>query len=318
MTAAQGKSNSTALVAAAFAVLLLPGVVGGIGPLLVAVAPAIGFGILYGLQTRLIYGTLLAVMVAAIGLELLNGHAGLGLLTIQATGISTILATSSRRGWSGPQTALACFAFLVWTLIFSIFLIAGGDLKAWYIGFMERFANEIESVLRQYGELAGRDKGMEQWLPLIKKELIRLFPGFLGLSLAAISVSNVVVAALFIQRFWGKRAFEPSFENWKLPEALVWVVISAGALALFGQGAYQDVGLNILYIIGFFYFVQGLAIVHFLIKRMHMPWYIRWPIYILILIQWYGLLMLALIGLADVWVDFRARLEPEDDNNGPD
>ncbi len=284
--------------------------------MLIAVSPALGFGILYGLRTPMLYGALLAVMVASLGLGLVSGNLDLGLLTLQATGISAMLAEGSRRSWSGPVTLLACFAFLVWTFVLSIYLVAGADFVTWYNGLMDALGKELESALRQYGQISGSEKELERWLPQLKKELTRLFPGFFGLSLAAISFVNVSVAALVTRLFWGKSCFVPNFEQWKFPEALVWFVIAAGALALFGPGGYQNLGVNALYVIGFFYFIQGLAIANFLIKKMRMPWYVKWPVYILILIQWYGLLMLALGGLADVWIDFRARFEPEE--NGDD
>ncbi len=303
------KRNSAALVALSSAVLLLPGAVSGLGPLLITAAPGVGFGLLYGVRNSVRYGTVLGVLVAGLALGMLSGKAGFGILTLQSTGIAAMLAAGSRRGWNGPGMATACFAFLAWTFLLSIFLMAGNDLKAWYSGFAEGLAREMESSLRRYGVLSGAANGMDQWLPRMKVNLLRLFPGFFGISLVALSFSNVLAAGIFTSRFWGKRAFGPSFKEWRMPDPLVWLVIFSGSLALFGHGVYGIAGENGLYVMAAFYFIQGLAVTNYLVNKLRMAWYVKWPFYILILVQWYGLLMIALLGLADVWFDFRSRID---------
>jgi uncharacterized protein YybS (DUF2232 family) len=60
--------------------------------------------------------------------------------------------------------------------------------------------------------------------------------------------------------------------------------------------------------VGQVYFLQGLAIVSVFMDERKWPGMIRWPIYILILIQIYMMIIVAGFGLFDTWFDFRKRI----------
>jgi len=304
------KGNKSALVAASSILLLLPGLIPGIGPFLTAIVPGLSFGLLYGIEDhRGLYLILVAVTVLGLVLGVLVGNPGLGVLTLQTAGMVFMLGVGHKYSWNGPQMMLACFFFLAWTFILSIILLVGPtEIEEWYSKFIEALTKEMEITFSQYINNA-QGKNTEQWFAHWKQGLFNLFPAFLGFSLLMISYLNVLICGAVTQRLWGQRVFGPSFENWKLPDALVWLVIIFGSAALFTKGFYYKVGLNGIYVIGAFYLIQGLAVIHFMIKRMGMPWFIKTIFYVLILIQWYGLLIVTLIGLADVWFDFRSKLQ---------
>lgn len=102
----------------------------------------------------------------------------------------------------------------------------------------------------------------------------------------------------------------PEFKTWRLPESLVWLVIIALGLLVSNQEPLTAIGLNTGYVLGFLYFMQGLAIVAHLMARWKMPRFFRGMVYALLLIQLYGMLLLALIGLADTWFALRKDQEP--------
>jgi hypothetical protein len=65
------------------------------------------------------------------------------------------------------------------------------------------------------------------------------------------------------------------------------------------------VGLNLLILVGQSYFFQGIAIVASFMTHNKWPGFLRWPLYIFILIQVYIMVIVAGIGLFDTWFDFR-------------
>ena len=75
-----------------------------------------------------------------------------------------------------------------------------------------------------------------------------------------------------------------------------------------------NAGLSLLIVSGLLYFFQGLAVfVHF-VDRWKIPVYLKVAIYGILILQSYGLLLLSILGIADVWIDFRKR---QNKNNEP-
>jgi uncharacterized protein YybS (DUF2232 family) len=122
-----------------------------------------------------------------------------------------------------------------------------------------------------------------------------------------ISLSNILVPKIYLAKRLKNEAFAPVFTQWKLPEPLIWVIITAGGLAFLGKGIFNVCGENALLVLSSIYFLQGLAVVAFYFERLKVPAFIRWITYILLCIQWYGLILIVIIGVSDVWFDLRAR-----------
>lgn len=93
--------------------------------------------------------------------------------------------------------------------------------------------------------------------------------------------------------------------RWQLPEPLVWVFIAGGALYLMPLRWVQAVGLNVLIILVGLYFLQGLSIAVFLFQRFHLPRVLAALSVFLLLFQPFLALLVAGLGLFDVWFAFR-------------
>ncbi len=86
---------------------------------------------------------------------------------------------------------------------------------------------------------------------------------------------------------------------------LVWVVIAAGFAMLLPQVTAHKVALNILVVTGVLYMIQGLAILQHFFDRFKTPRFARVILYFLLALQPYLLLGLAVIGIFDIWGNFR-------------
>ena len=99
------------------------------------------------------------------------------------------------------------------------------------------------------------------------------------------------------------------FKEWQLPDKLVWGLIYGAGALFFLSGPLNTIGLNIVIVWGALYFLQGLAVLVSLLHKWSVPQPLRLLIYAFFVIQTFGLVLLSIIGLAEVWTDLR-RLNP--------
>src|SRR5688572_17776510 len=100
------------------------------------------------------------------------------------------------------------------------------------------------------------------------------------------------------------------FERVRWPFALAVAFVLAGAAVLsppLRTGAY-----NVLLVVAFFFALQGLAVVAFYAQRLAAPPLLRWAVLLLVVVNPWAPQILALIGLFDIWFDFRKWAEPPD------
>jgi uncharacterized protein YybS (DUF2232 family) len=98
----------------------------------------------------------------------------------------------------------------------------------------------------------------------------------------------------------------PHLREWKAPEPLVWGLIASGfVLFLPGVGLLRVSALNLLLVIGAFYFAQGLAVIAYFFNKNNVPRFLRGLTYVLIIFQQIFTLLVVGLGLFDLWGDFR-------------
>jgi uncharacterized protein YybS (DUF2232 family) len=107
----------------------------------------------------------------------------------------------------------------------------------------------------------------------------------------------------------------PEYNEWKLPDAFAWLVVLSGIIFLLLPQPLSILGLNGLIVCSTVYFFQGLAIAASLLNRWSVPRLLRVPIYALIFIQTYGIIVLSFLGMVDVWADFRKLNRTADKRN---
>jgi hypothetical protein len=145
---------------------------------------------------------------------------------------------------------------------------------------------------------------------IMRETIPRLLPGLL-MSMLTITVwINMVLVNSLAGRLTGTAPWG-SYTTWKLPEQLVWLPIAAILVVLFGNGSVQDAGTWLLMLTGLLYFFQGLAVFNSLLERWGVPLFVRIILYFVFFIQSYGLIILAILGLSDIWIDLRKKIESQ-------
>jgi len=143
-------------------------------------------------------------------------------------------------------------------------------------------------------------------IPEIVEQMLQILPGLLFGSLCLVVLLNI----LFLwRRFPDRRAqwlSVATFREWKCPEQLVWALIACGfAFFVPASEVVTIVAVNVLLVTGVCYFIQGLAIVAFFFHKNNVPRFLRSATYILIIFQQIFTLLVAALGLFDLWGDFR-------------
>ncbi|MCI5151177.1 MAG: DUF2232 domain-containing protein, partial [Candidatus Electrothrix sp. MAN1_4] len=106
-----------------------------------------------------------------------------------------------------------------------------------------------------------------------------------------------------------EKIFWPPYKEWRLPDKAIWILIVAFALLLLGQGG--GIGLSLALVAGLLYFFQGAAVVVHTLNHWNLPRIFRLFIYVMLMLQRFGLLLVMIVGIIDTWVDFR-KLDQED------
>ncbi len=135
--------------------------------------------------------------------------------------------------------------------------------------------------------------------------LISLFPGFMVLGTILVVWANFMVGRHFVGRTAG---LPPEFSDltvWSAPEPLIWVVIACGFGIFLPFRTLNILAANGLLMLGLLYFFQGLSIVAFWLEKKGAPVFLKTAAYTLIALMQTIDVMIAALGLFDMWFDFR-------------
>ncbi len=102
------------------------------------------------------------------------------------------------------------------------------------------------------------------------------------------------------------------FDQWKVPELWIWGLILAGIGVLLTDGILAMVALNLLVVMLGLYFLQGLAIVRYFFRTRRVSPLLRTLGYVLLATLNPLPVLVAGIGVFDLWIDFRKPRKTED------
>jgi len=210
-------------------------------------------------------------------------------------------------------------------LFFSISWLAFWGLYALLTGEhpYQQLLQGIDSGFVAAGELylKNSELNVEMQLELTRvvSGLRKLVPHILpGVLISTILITVWMNLALFnrvLRKSLPGQSNWPPYKKWKLPEQLVWLPIGAAVCYLAGSGTLHDLGINGLLVSGVLYFFQGLAVFLHMLARWKVPGYLRVVLYIILIVQSYGLILLSLLGLADIWLQLRPETDPPEKDN---
>jgi uncharacterized protein YybS (DUF2232 family) len=154
-------------------------------------------------------------------------------------------------------------------------------------------------------------------LPRITTFFTSIFPALFLVTVSLTVIVNMLAGRALLQ---SNHLSCPEFGDlscWKAPEKLVWLLILSGMSLVTGilfsvPPWVRLAGLNVLIACMFVYMLQGFAIIAYVFKKKNVPWFFRYVFYLLIFTMQYLIMVIAMIGLFDLWIDFRKYVRIKD------
>ncbi len=258
----------------------------------------------------------ISLSVVALILTISGSSANIPFLLISGS-LGVILSEIFRKNYSVEITIiLPVMVLMILWFSFILFQSFAVGKQPWLL-VEDYIGRNIEESIQFYSQL---DIPVEQ-IDLAKDNIKQITHFFTNMFPALILVSasftvwiNVLAAREIFQK---NRVWYPDFGDlarWKAPESLIWILIANGVMLLIPVEWTRILGINLLLICLFVYFLQGLSIIGFLFKAKNVHKLFRIPCYILIFAQQYIILFIVAAGVIDLWVDFRKFIKPITDS----
>jgi uncharacterized protein YybS (DUF2232 family) len=295
-----------ATVALAIFAVMLP--IGGMLLIPLVMQPALAFGLRHGARpaAALLAGTT-ALVIYVFGVEIGTGY---GLLALMAL----VLVYSFGRGWPIERVVSAAVAAMLAALgaTLSYFLGSPGEIRAVLaLVFRENLQASLE-LYRGAGFSGETVDLVRERAPQIIDMVLTMVP---ALVCAAFAVLVLLSLFFLLRRFPERRSEivrEADLREWRAPEWLVWPFVAAGFVFVIpGSEAFTPAALNLLLITAVFYFFHGLSIVGYYFDHKHVPRVLRGLLYLAIMFEQILTIAVVVLGLFDLWGDFR-RLKKKD------
>lgn len=238
------------------------------------------------------------------------------LFTLGALGmvLSEIMKRGLTIGWTVSIAAFAGLFVMAAILIYNNILYGKLPWDQIYV----YVSGVVQENIKLYGQL---DLSSEQMQYIkensgkIARILTYTFPAISLISLSVIILVNVLICRTL---FKVSAPASPDFGDlslWKASDYMIWLLIVSGASIMIPLSWIKFTALNFLILCLFIYFLQGIAIIEFFFKRKNAPFYLRFLVYFLIMIQQYLMFFVVAAGLFDLWIDFRKAPTPTKDLN---
>ena len=239
-----------------------------------------------------------------------------------------LIANTILRGLSPDRgLVIAGMVFFIMVLVgVGSYLVIGpdlvkGELTRVLAGFIDQIKKENADFISQGGD----DARLLQDLLKDPKTLVDNFLNWASASFFAISMFGHWLCLIIVLRsslVWKKkRAYDFTIRHlisFKAPEFFVWPLIMALCLVLVGEyilgAAGVVLGMNLLYFLGVFYFIQGVGVYYDVLQMIGIRGGFRSLLVILAAIIAYR--VLAIIGVFDQWINFRQRIKNFKKNKG--
>jgi len=256
----------------------------------------LGGGIAFGMQVALLAGaaiTLIAYGDIGPGLMLLILYAALPMLA------ATTLSSEGGMSKSGLNLAIGLLAAMLAVLL-------SGEVSQGVTS-ME-FVRHLLAPLFEASLQEGMDPVM---LERIESMTVWIFPGLTVLCLWVVWWGDVMLARNIAVYYGFYRGDKQPISRFCLPRKVAYAFVLLMPVASFAGGTPQYLAVNAGLICVGLLAAQGLAVVHTWLhaKRLQIAAIV---IYVMLLIQPVMALPFAMIGLLDIWFDYRRNIMPAD------
>jgi len=302
------------------AVILLPGLLGAIFGWVHGLLPLLVFYYLirYGKnrgQKYILFGCIIAC-IAGLAFQIIEQL----LFSLTLIPVGFVLADSANRGESiTPAVIKGTLALAGSWMIVTTILTFGLEEHPYtlLISSLNQGMDEAITYYKANGSVPADTLFLlEQTFIQMKIWIPRVMPGILTCIALLITWFAMAIGNRMLHKNSGSGPW-PEYMLWILPEKLVWILIIASVLIVLPVESGRTIGINVLMVSTLLYCFQGIAIMLFYFSKWSVPLLLRTLIYVLLFFQTFGVILLGILGVADVWMDTRRlnRGEEKPDQN---
>lgn len=210
---------------------------------------------------------------------------------------------------SGLKTSITISAGWICTLLFFTITTDTSPYSQLIFSLNEGITEAI-AYYRQSESVTSETRLMvEETLQQMKVILPLIMPAILGSFILFITWFTMVIGNNFIIRQHGSSSWR-GYDYWQLPEKMIWTVIALGIAAILPFQLLKIGGINGLILVSIIYCFQGLAIAVFFMNKWKVPLLLRSFFYVMMIIQSLGTIILLILGISDIWFDYRKLRQP--------
>ncbi len=189
-------------------------------------------------------------------------------------------------------------------------VLQGSDPHTFIIKEIESSINQTLPLFEKSGIKGEELQLLRESMLQAKSLLIEIYPALAIIWVALVAGLNLLLVSLIAPRLPVTLNLQ-RFGTFRNPEPLVWVLILAGFGTLVPDPLVSLVALNLLIVVCAGYFVQGLAVFSAILDRFTLPPLLRNVLYLFMVLQPYLLLGVVVLGIFDIWGDFRTPKLPK-------
>ncbi|WP_127714795.1 DUF2232 domain-containing protein [Halobacteriovorax sp. HLS] len=309
-------------------------ILSSLGPLCVfALVPLSTAFLLYGAKKTWIMTLSIGAIILAISIAI-PSLAGFQSLGVGFNVLALMAYLTANVVWKkvNPVIGLIKNGFFIFTLIS---LIVGGILIVSEKSAIDLVTEQVQVIGQtiksspSYNEIMATGGAQaDDWAYIIK------YPKEIATRILELSIGGAFVGVFFIlwmsqfmlmrnSRIWKSIHDYPftmkDFVRFKVPEQFIFILILAMAFIPLGTYVLKSelltlVGWNVVYALAIFYFFQGFGIVSDALDKFRIFGFFR--SFIVIFSIFAGYQVLALLGVLDLWVNFRKFLQKKNNNEG--
>lgn len=201
-----------------------------------------------------------------------------------------------------------------WVIIFTA-LSVGSEVSVYgqFLHSLDEGITEALNYYRQNNDISAETLIMlESTLHWMKVYIPLIMPSILGSFILALTWFTMVLGNILVPKTGGSAPWI-NYQFWQLPEKIIWLVIASGLLTILPIQLVRTVSLNVLILLSMIYSFQGLSIAVFFMNKWKVPLLLRSFLYVMIIFQSFGTILLLVFGIGDIWFDFRKLKQMEVD-----
>jgi len=269
-------------------------------------------GVFYTLKHGRNTGIALVAATSAL-LAVVADPAAVIIYLLQAGVMSLALSEFLLRLKGGARSVLYAVAI---NLLFlagaaALFSLAyGTDIHAKVVKGVEASIAQTAIFYEKTGVKGDELQALQQSMRQAGELIVTIYPALITVALGVVACLNLMLLSKIAGRL-RLPVYLGDFRKYRNPEPLVWPLIAAGFGVLAPQNLIYLASLNLLIVICSLYTVQGLAVISHFFAKYAVPTFIKLIASLLLIFQPFMVLAVAVLGVFDLWGDFRSPKKQE-------